>query len=91
VLSVEGVDVVLSKQRISISDPEQLRILGMEPLAYKIVVLKRGYLEPLFQAIAPRSILMLSPGATNCDVTQMEFRRVSRPIYPLDPDMSWAP
>ena len=91
VLSVEGADVVLSRERVSISDPEQMRILGLEPLDYRIVVLKRGYLEPLFQAIAPWSILMLSPGATNCDVRRLEFRRVQRPIYPLDPGMSWAP
>ncbi|MHB0874454.1 MAG: M81 family metallopeptidase [Anaerolineae bacterium] len=90
VLSVQGVDIMLSERRISIYDPEQMRIVGLEPLAYKIVVIKRGYLEPLFQAIAPRAILALSPGATNCDLTQLPYRRVRRPIYPLDPDMAWG-
>jgi len=54
-------------------------------------VLKRGYLTAPFQAISPRSILALTPGATNCDLTKMTFQRVQRPIYPLDPDMTWAP
>ncbi len=91
VLNVDGVDVILSSTRLSFVDPAQLRVLGLEPLDYRIVVLKRGYLTAPFQAISERSILALSPGATNCDLTQMEFRRVNRPIYPLDPDITWKP
>ena len=33
----------------------------------------------------------LSPGCTNCDLTQLAYTEVRRPIYPLDSDMSWAP
>jgi len=91
VLNVEGIDVILSSVRLSFVDPIQLRRLGLEPLDYRIVVLKRGYLTAPLQAISPRSILAISPGATNCDVTQMAFRRVRRPIYPLDPDATWSP
>ena len=91
VLDVGGIDVVLSQKRISIVEPAQLRSLGIEPLAYRIVVLKVGYLHAPFQAISGRSILMLSPGPTHCDVTWLPYRRVRRPIYPLDPDTTWSP
>jgi microcystin degradation protein MlrC len=91
VLNIERVDVILSTTRLSFVDPAQLRNLGLEPLDYRIVVLKRGYLTAPFQAISERSVLAFSPGATNCDVTQMDFRRVKRPMYPLDPDASWRP
>jgi microcystin degradation protein MlrC len=91
VLNVAGVDVILSSQRLSFVDPAQLRALGLEPLDYRIVVLKRGYLTTPFEIICQRSILALSPGATNCDVRQMEFERVGRPMYPLDLDARWAP
>jgi microcystin degradation protein MlrC len=91
VLNVDGVDVILSSTRLSFVDPIQLRSLGLDPLDYRIVVLKRGYLTAPFQAISERSILAFSPGATNCDVTQMEFRRVNRPMYPLDSDATWTP
>ena len=90
VLRVEGVDVVLSSQRVAVTEPVFLRRLGIEPLERKTVVLKIGYLFAPFQAIAPRSILMLSPGCTNCNLTQLEYERVKRPIYPLDPDTSWG-
>ncbi|MDY6875814.1 MAG: M81 family metallopeptidase [Chloroflexota bacterium] len=91
VLNIDGVDVILSSNRLSFVDPIQLRSLGLEPSGYRIVVLKRGYLTAPFQAISKRSILALSPGATNCDVTQMEFHRVNRPMYPLDADATWKP
>ncbi len=84
VLTVAGVDVVLSAYRLSIEEPAHLRSLGIEPLAYKIVVPKRGYLTTPLHVISPRSILAISPGVTNCDVRQLEYRRVNRPMYPLD-------
>jgi microcystin degradation protein MlrC len=94
-LNVDGIDVILTSTRVSFEDPAQLRRLGLEPLDYRIVVLKRGYLTTPFQVMnpagfrgSPRSILAFTPGATNCDLTQMEFRRLNRPVYPLDPSMS---
>lgn len=90
VLALDGVDVVISRERTSIIDPRQLRALGLEPLAYRIVVLKRGYLTAPFQAISERVILVLSPGPTNCDVTQLDYVRANRPLYPLDEDATWS-
>ncbi|MCX7670009.1 MAG: MlrC C-terminal domain-containing protein, partial [Anaerolineae bacterium] len=87
VLNIGGLDLVLTATRHSFEDPVQLRVLGLEPLDYRIVVLKRGYLTTEFAQIAPRSILAFTPGCTNCRVERMEFRRVRRPIYPLDRDV----
>lgn len=91
VLTVEGVDVVVTAERHSYVEPAQFHALGIDPLAYKIVVPKRGYLTAPLEAISPRSILAISPGVTNCDVTQLTYRRVNRPAYPLDPDATWSP
>ena len=91
VLNINGIDLILSSTRQSFVDPAQLRHLGLEPLDYRIVVLKRGYLTAPFQAISERSILAFSPGATNCNIAQMTFERVNRPMYPLDPDATWSP
>jgi microcystin degradation protein MlrC len=91
VLNVRGIDVILSSTRLSFVDPAQLRALGLEPFDYRIVVLKRGYLTAPFQAISERSILALTPGATNCDLGHMTFHWVQRPMYPLDLDATWSP
>jgi len=84
VLTVDGVDVILTAERQSYVEPVQFHSLGIDPLAYKIVVPKRGYLTTPLHVISPRSILAVSPGVTNCDVRQLEYRRVNRPMYPLD-------
>jgi microcystin degradation protein MlrC len=91
VLNVSGIDIVLTSTRHSFEDPVQLRVLGLEPLEYRIVVLKRGYLTTEFAQIAPRSILAFTPGCTNCRVAEMDFRRVNRPMYPLDMAATWSP
>ncbi|MBN1873692.1 MAG: M81 family metallopeptidase [Anaerolineae bacterium] len=91
VLSVEGVDVILTTERQSYVEPAQFQSLGIDPLAYKIVVPKRGYLTAPLEAISPHSILAVTPGVTNCDVTQLSYQRVHRPMYPLDLDATWEP
>lgn len=91
VLTVNGVDVIVTAERHSYVEPAQFLSLGIDPLAYKIVVPKRGYLTAPLAAISPRSLLAISPGVTNCDVTQLDYQRVNRPMYPLDPDATWAP
>ena len=90
-VNVNGIDAILSSTRLDILDPARLRELGFEPLDYHIVALKRGLLTAPLQAISARCILAWTPGATNCQVAEMTFVRVNRPIYPLDLDATWAP
>ena len=90
-LTVDGVDVVVTERRHSYVEPAQFHSLGVDPLRYKIVAVKRGYLTAPLAAICPRSILAISPGVTNCDVTQLDYRRIQRPMYPLDPEATWSP
>ena len=84
VLTVAGIDVILTAARASFQEPAQLRALGLDPLSYHVVALKRGYLTAPFEHISPRSILAFTPGATNCILGELEYRRVQRPSYPLD-------
>jgi microcystin degradation protein MlrC len=91
VVNVNGIDVILSSTRLSFMEPTPLRKLGLEPLDYRIVALKRGLLTAPLQAISKRCILAWTPGATNCQVEEMAFVRVNRPMYPLDLDATWAP
>ena len=60
-------------------------------MAYKIVVVKQGYLFPDLSDHAPRAILALSPGACDERLEELPYRRLQRPIYPLDGDFAWAP
>ena len=55
------------------------------------MVVKIGYLVPELKRLANKAYLALSPGAVNQDIVNLTYKRINRPCYPLDPDMSWSP
>ena len=63
--------------------------IGLDPLDYKIVVVKLGYLYPELRDIAPVHLMALTSGFCNLDMRSLPFKQVNRPIYPLDLDMTW--
>jgi len=89
VLQVGGVQVILTEHRKSFLRPEDFHEVGIDPLAHKIIVVKMGYLVTELQRVAPRALLALSPGAVDQAIERLPYRRIRRPIYPLDPEMEW--
>ena len=90
-LTVDNIDVILSERRLAFTTLAQFSELGIDPLAYRIVCLKLGYLFPDFQRIAPEAIMAFSPGAINTRPETLPFHHIQRPIYPFDRDMEWSP
>ncbi len=91
VLQVDGVQVILSERRKAFLEVADFQHVGVEPTEHKIVVVKLGYLVPDFKRIAQRAFLALSPGAVDLAIERLPFKRIQRPIYPLDPEMAWQP
>lgn len=91
VVQVEGVTVVLLGRRRAFTTPEHFHRVGLDPLQYKIVVVKLGYLFQPLREIAPRTIMALTPGFAYQVVEELPYRFLRRPIYPLDPEMTWNP
>jgi len=89
VLQVEGVTVVLAGDRRAFTSFADFRKAGIDPLQHKIVVVKLGYLFPELRDHAPRAIMALSPGFTDLRLEMLPFKRVPRPIFPLDREMEW--
>lgn len=85
----QGVDIILTSQHVGFLDPHMFEVLGLEPKKARIIVCKLGYLTPEHEAIAARSILALTKGNTNEDLSSIDYRTLSRPIYPLDVQMSF--
>lgn len=90
VLQVDGVTLVLLSAHRAFTDPVHFQAVDIDPLAYKIVVVKEGYLFQGLRDIAPRAIMALSPGFANQTLESLDYKHVRRPIFPLDPDMSWT-
>jgi microcystin degradation protein MlrC len=91
VARVEGVTIILTTDRRLFGDRASIAAAGLDPMRQKIVVVKQGYLFPDLADHAPRAIMALSPGATTLRLPELPYRRLPRPIFPLDPDLSWAP
>ncbi len=91
VLQIGGIKVIITQRRRPYHFIADLQRLGIEPLEYKIVVVKIGYLEPDLKRAAPLALLALSPGAVDQAIERLPFQRIQRPIYPLDKDMTWQP
>ncbi len=89
VVQCQDVKVIVTSRRKPFHYITEFEKLGINPLAHKLVVIKIGYLVPDLKQAAPLALLALSPGAVNQDIPQIPFKRVQRPVYPLDPDMTW--
>jgi microcystin degradation protein MlrC len=76
---------------IGITTPAHLRLMDIDPTGHKVYVVKLGYLHPQLEDIAARYILLMSGGSADLDMTRLEWSRVPRPAYPLDPDATWSP
>jgi microcystin degradation protein MlrC len=85
VLQAGGVRIVLTSRRKPYHIIQDFTDLGLDPVAHKITAVKIGYLEPELRQIARHALLALTPGAVNQDIPTLNYRRVVRPIYPLDP------
>ena len=90
VLQVDGVTLVLLSGHRAFTDPLHFQAVEIDPLAFKIVVVKEGYLFQALRDIAPRAIMALTPGFANQTLESLEYTQVRRPIFPLDPDMTWT-
>jgi microcystin degradation protein MlrC len=83
--------ISLSSKHIGFGDENLLPALGIDAADYSLVVVKLGYLEPCFRNIAARAIMAASRGCSNEILETIPYKKVKRPIYPLDPGMEWTP
>jgi microcystin degradation protein MlrC len=84
VVDVQGVHVVLTERRTPFHHLSDFTQLDLDPTRYQIVVVKMGYLVPEVAALARRALLALSPGAVNQDIEHLPYKRIRRPMFPMD-------
>jgi microcystin degradation protein MlrC len=83
--------VTLTAQRKPFHYEADFRALGIEPSSHPLLVVKIGYLVPDLERMAACNLMALSPGAVYADVATMPYKRISRPVYPLDKEIEWTP
>jgi len=91
-LDLGGVRVAVISQRQQLLDPAQLEVLGVELAEARTLVVKsRGHFRAAFEGFAPpeRILEVDCPGLTTPNLGMLNWTRLPRPVYPLDPDARW--
>ena len=85
VVRADGVTVLIIDGRRPFHTLAAFEPSGIDPLTRRIVVVKQGYLAPELRERCSGTVMALSPGFTDLRLPELPYRRVKRPIYPLDP------
>ena len=91
-LDLGPVQVVVISRHCEPSDPGCFRSLGVEPTRMRYLLLKsRIHHRAGFRELGRAEVPCAGVGVTSSDNSLFDFRRVRRPIYPLDPDCPERP
>ena len=87
VLDTGKVEIVVIERHHEPWDVGCLQSLGIEPAAKRFIMLKsRVHWRAGFWPVVRHVVECAGVGVTTSDYDQLDFRRVRRPIFPLDPD-----
>jgi microcystin degradation protein MlrC len=80
------VEVLVTTRAETPIDLNIFRSHGIDPTRRRVLGLKgKGHFRAAFEAIARRVVLVEGPGITGADLSRLDFSRLRRPIWPLDP------
>jgi len=88
VVKVGSVSVIVTKKRKPYHKEVDFTRLGLFPRGTDIVVVKIGYLVPELYDMRKGWIMALTPGGVDQDLERLGYKRINRPMYPLDEDMA---
>jgi len=90
VLDVNDVKIILISYRWQTLDPEMIRFVGIDPLDHKVLVIKSTiHYRAAFEPLAREIIEVDAPGLSSSNLARFEFKRIRRPIFPLDPHTTY--
>ena len=83
-----GVGIILAEKRYQPTTLELYRSLGIEPTEKKILVVKSAvHFRASHEPIAKKIIEVDAPGIHSARLSAFRYRKVRRPIFPIDPEM----
>ncbi len=87
VVKVGSVHVIVTKKRKPYHLKRDFTDLGLHPEQTDIIVVKIGYLVPELYDMRGDWIMALTPGGVDQDLQRLGYKRIKRPMFPLDKDM----
>ena len=90
-LLIEGVDVAVVSGLMQAFDANQMKMLGFDPIDYRIVVVKSAnHFRAWWTGIASQIIDCDPPGIASNDLSTFAFKKKTRKLFPLDVDAVYA-
>jgi microcystin degradation protein MlrC len=90
VLDTGRVQIVLLSRHIEPTAQQMMQVLGIEPATKKYVAIKsRVHWRADLGKIAREIVECAGVGVCTSDYSQLTFRNVLRPVYPLEPGHEW--
>jgi microcystin degradation protein MlrC len=90
VLDTGKVQIVLLSRHIEPTAQEMLQVLGIDPSRKTFVAIKsRVHWRADLGKIAREIVECAGVGVCTSDYGQLTFKKVRRPVFPLDPDLNW--
>jgi microcystin degradation protein MlrC len=93
-LQVGGITVVVISHRVQCADPIFFEMMGLDiGRARSVVVKSRGHFRGGFdEFFGPEQIIEVDlPGLTSPMLNRFEWKRLPRPVIPLDDNVEWQP
>jgi microcystin degradation protein MlrC len=91
VVRIGNIYVLIVSNSVMTVDPELYRAVGLEPKDAQIVVVKSHIqFRAGYDSIASRIIMLDSPGMSSDHIAALPWQKVPRPIFPLDPEMTFT-
>jgi len=85
VVEHEGIRILLTSKKIPPWDLGQLRSQGIEPTRLKVIGVKAAVAHRrAYDPITKASYTVATPGPGMSDLTKFPYKKLKRPIYPLD-------
>ena len=85
VIKCNGIDLLIAHLPVQFSQLEGFRSVGIEPTRKRYIGIKSPeHFRGAFEPIAKHIIEVDTPGLSNPNLETFNFKKVRRPIYPLD-------
>ena len=83
-LDEKPVTVVIQSYSVSFAERAQYEQANVDLDGYDLIIVKQGYLYPELKAMASHYVMSLTDGACMQRTERLTYKKVIRPIYPLD-------
>lgn len=87
VVQVGSMQIIVTEDRLPFHYERSFDVLDLKPREADIIVVKMGYLTEELYAMQQGWMMAQTRGGVDQDLLKLPYRRLERPIFPLDPEM----